>query len=589
MLNNTSSILVQNNRLKQHSLKQKIKKIVLPISFSLFLSACTNLNFFENEVTNSLKYEAYSSSEFYVRKIETTTDQETKESYRLLAIRKLLQENKLTEAKYMFKKLSKELNDTQLLEYHLLMAKLNVMENKFSQANTLLTKLLMEKLSSSQLKRYYNIAIVISKNKKNTLNALQKSIELEKYLTSAQEKQENNDNIWALLRRTNNQRLTQMKGQQNDYNLMGWLNLIHIYNNYKSQPQVLIQRINEWKTNYSDHSATHYLPNELKTILSFEKTQLNHIALLLPLSGDYKFLGDIIYRGFNDASKLNNNIIVDVLDSNSASIDDLIQQSKMTGAQAIVGPLLKFNVDNMLNRSDTLGLSVLALNTTNNARSKTNICYYGLAPETEAQSAANKIYNDHYTSVTVIAPNNDFGQRSANAFTSQWRKLTNDDANVQYYTQAIEIVAKLQNSNSNALYFLGNADQLLEAKEALDGSELANRFAIYSSSRSHSPNSQGDFFAAMEGVKFSEIPLLSDRFSEEFKKVNQLTNSDYSMMRLYAMGADAWKIINNFNELRQIPDFTLNGLTGKLNTGVNCHIERGMTWLKYSNSQIIQE
>ncbi len=589
MLNNASTILVQKNRLKQHSLKQRIKKIVIPATFTLFLSACTNLSFFENEITNSLRYDAYSSSEFYVRKATTAKDEETKQSYRLLAIRKLLQENKLSEAKYMFKKLTRNLNDIQTIEYHLLIAKLKVMEHNFNQANTSLNRLNIEKLSHSQLKRYYKIAVLISKNKKDIINALRKSIELEKYLKSNQERQENNDSIWELLRMSNPQMLSQINIKRNEASLSAWLNLINVYNTYKSQPQELALSINNWKMRFAHHSAALFLPAELKTIISFEKTQFTNISLLLPLSGDYKFLGDVVYKGFSEASQSNNNIMVNVLDTNTASIDELIQKSKNLGAKAIVGPLLKSKVDNILTTPNTFGLSVLALNSTSNVKAKTNICYYGLSPEAEAQSAANKIYEDRFTQVTVVAPNDDFGRRSANSFLSQWRKLTNDDANVQYYEQAIDIVAKLQNTNTQALYFLGNANQLLEAKEALDASELVGKFAIYSSSRSHSPNSRADFFTTMEGVKFSEIPLLSDRFSSDYKKVSELVNNDYSMMRLYAMGFDAWKIINNFNEIRQIPDFNIDGLTGKLKTGVNCNIERGMTWLKYSGTRIIQE
>lgn len=58
-------------------------------------------------------------------------------------------------------------------------------------------------------------------------------------------------------------------------------------------------------------------------------------------------------------------------------------------------------------------------------------------------------------------------------------------------------------------------------------------------------------------------------------------------MRLYAMGADAWLLINHFNELRQVPGYTLSGLTGQLNADSNCNINRDMTWYQVQDGHIV--
>lgn len=44
---------------------------------------------------------------------------------------------------------------------------------------------------------------------------------------------------------------------------------------------------------------------------------------------------------------------------------------------------------------------------------------------------------------------------------------------------------------------------------------------------------------------------------------------EFQLMRLYAMGSDAWLLINHFNELRQVPGYTLSGLTGQLSADSN--------------------
>ncbi|SUB59703.1 Penicillin-binding protein activator LpoA precursor [Phocoenobacter uteri] len=588
MLNKVSTILVQNPRLKQ-----KIKATFVPTAMALFLSACTGGGFFQNEVTQSLQQEAYSSSEFYVRKAAQSQDQETQQSYRLLAIRKLLDENKLVEAKNMFATLSREFNEIQKIEYQLVSARFYVMQHNTDKANSLLRSIPLAELSNTEMKRYYTILASIAESNQDLMGAIRTHILLEKYLTNSQTVQQNNNKIWELLRKSNPQMLAQSNVKAGERSLAGWLSLIKLYNDNLSQPAMLPQAISQWKSYYPSHSASLLLPTELKSLTSFQTTQFSNISLLLPLSGNLKFLGEIIQQGFNDArsNSGDNFTTVHILDSNSAPLDQLVQQAKSLGSQAIIGPLLKSKVDEMLSYSDLNGLSVLTLNATNSSRSRAKVCYYGLAPEAEAHSAANKIYHDNISQVVVVVPNDDFGRRSANAFSTRWRKLTNSDASVQYYNQAIDIVNKLQGMQGRAVYFLGTAEQLLEAKEALEGSELAGKFAIYSSSRSNSPNNNTDFKATMEGIKFSEIPLLAKQqnLAEQFKKARRIANNDYSMMRLYAMGADAWLLINNFNELSQIPDFSVEGLTGELKSSVGCHIEREMQWLQYQGGNIVLE
>ena len=52
------------------------------------------------------------------------------------------------------------------------------------------------------------------------------------------------------------------------------------------------------------------------------------------------------------------------------------------------------------------------------------------------------------------------------------------------------------------------------------------------------------------------------------------------------MGSDSWLLINKFNELRQIPGYTINGLTGRLSAGNGCNIDREMTWFEYQGGLI---
>lgn len=580
-----STILVQTG-----AFRQKIQKVLLPTALVLFFSACNNSGFFQNAATEALKNEAYATSEFYLNKAEQSSGVEERQSYNLLAIRQLIEENKLIEAQNTMSALNLgQLNPTQRLEHSLLSAQIEAVQGNNDQAAALLKQLNLGQLSQAQLVRVYQTKAKIAENSRDVIESVRARIALDSYLTNTQARQQNNDKIWALLRNANRGMLENTAVNAGELGLAGWLSLIVSYNHNVSNPSSLPQVLDSWKLQYPSHSAVLLLPTELQNITNFQQTQLNSVALLLPLSGEAKGLGEIIRKGFNDA-KGTNNARVQVLDSDSAPIDSLLNQASQQGVQTVIGPLLKPRVDEMLASSHINHLNVLALNSTPNVRAVAKVCYYGLSPESEAQSAAERFMRDGVQHAIVFAPQGDFGQRASEAFAQQWRQLTAKIADIRFYNQPQDSVAALQNSevpNGSAVYMLGSADQVADMKQGIDGSSLAGKVALYTSSRSNSPNNGPDFRLSMEGVKFSEIPLIAERDSSDYKKAAKLANNDFSMMRLYAMGSDAWSIANQFNEFRQIPGYKVSGLTGVLSSGTNCNISRDLTWLQYSNGAIV--
>ena len=60
-------------------LKQKMKTVFMPTALALLISACAS----ENLVTQSIKNEAYASSEFYINKADSVKDEEDKITYHI--------------------------------------------------------------------------------------------------------------------------------------------------------------------------------------------------------------------------------------------------------------------------------------------------------------------------------------------------------------------------------------------------------------------------------------------------------------------------------------------------------------------------
>lgn len=559
-----------------------LKNRLMPFLFTLILAGC-NANFMGNSFTSELKKDANASSEFYMNKIGQTQKIEDQQTYKLLAARVLVTENKVPQAQALLNELS-TLNPDQLLDKSLIEAHIAAVQGNNQHAEDLLRRVDLTQLSSSQVGRYYAVKARIAENKNAIIDAVKARIQMDQVLTDVPRKQENNDRTWALLRQANRGLLNNTPDEGN-LALAGWLALARAYNDNLSQPTQLSQALQNWKSAYPNHAASYLFPTELQGLFNFQQTSLSQVALLLPLSGNGQILGNTIKSGFDAAKGDNTAVQVQVYDTVATPINDIIAQAKQAGVRAIIGPLLKQNVDSVLNNPSAIqGMDVLALNSTPNARAIGQVCYYGLSPEDEAESAANKMWKDGIQVPMVAVPQNDLGQRTATAFNIRWQQLSGTDANIKYYNQTGDVGVALQGQNVQGLYVVAKSEELADVKSVIDNS--GSNIKLYASSRSNSSNNGPEYRLLMNGLQFSDIPFFKDTDSAQYQKIATNTNGDYSLMRLYAMGADAWLLISHFNELRQVPGYQIDGLTGKLSAGPNCNIERDMTWFQYQNGGI---
>ena len=569
------SILLQGGR---------FKKRLMPILLSLALAGCSNL--FDSSFTETLQRDANASSEFYMDKLNQAQTAEDKETYKLLAARVLIAENKVAQSEALLSELG-ALNNAQKLDRTLIEARIAAAKGANEEAESRLRTIDLSKLSPSQKARFYETQAVVAENRKDVIEAIKARIKMDENLTDVQRRQDNVDKSWALLRSANTGVINNAADEGNPA-LGGWLTLIKAYNDNIRQPVQLSQALQNWKAAYPNHAAATLFPKELQSLLNFQQTNLSQVGLILPMSGEGQILGKTILSGFNDA-KGNSSIPVKIFDSSTTPISEIIAQAKQAGINALVGPLLKQNVDAIVaNPAVVQGMDVLTLNTTPNAQAINQLCYYGLSPEDEAESAATKMWNDGVRNPVVAMPQNELGQRVGNAFNVRWQKLTSTDANIRYYNLTADVPYFFQGNgaDANALYVVANPDELAEIKGYLTNNNAAN-VKIYASSRSNAATNSADYAAQMNGVQFSDIPFFKESSGTQYKKVAGSTGGEYQLMRLYAMGSDAWLLINHFNELRQVPGYRLNGLTGILSAGPNCNVERDMTWFQYQNANAV--
>ncbi|WP_395300844.1 penicillin-binding protein activator [Enterobacter sp. ECC-175] len=315
-----------------------------------------------------------------------------------------------------------------------------------------------------------------------------------------------------------------------------------------------------------------------------------------------------------------------IYDTSAQPLDQVLAQVQKDGASIVVGPLLKNNVEELMKSNTTL--NVLALNQPEQVQNRANICYFALSPEDEARDAARHIHEQGKQAPLLLLPRSALGDRVASAFADEWQKLGGGIVLQQKFGSANElragvnggagialngspVTASLPQQQSvtiggltipappsdaqisgggkvDAAYIVATPEEIAFIKPMIamrNGSQSGA--TLYASSRSAQGTAGPDFRLEMDGLQYSEIPMLAGSNPQLMQQALGAVRNDYSLARLYAMGADAWALANHFSQMRQVPGFELNGNTGDLTATQDCVINRKLSWLKYQQGQIV--
>ncbi|MEW8906391.1 penicillin-binding protein activator [Enterobacter hormaechei] len=315
-----------------------------------------------------------------------------------------------------------------------------------------------------------------------------------------------------------------------------------------------------------------------------------------------------------------------IYDTSAQPLDQVLAQVQQDGASIVVGPLLKNNVEALMKSNTTL--NVLALNQPEQVQNRANICYFALSPEDEARDAARHIHEQGKQAPLLLIPRSTLGDRVANAFAQEWQTLGGGVVLQQKFGSASELRAGVNGGAGIALngspvsaslpqqqsvtiggltipapptdaqisgggkvdsaYIVATPEEIAFIKPMIamrNGSQSGA--TLYASSRSAQGTAGPDFRLEMEGLQYSEIPMLAGSNPQLMQQALGAVRNDYSLARLYAMGVDAWALANHLTQMRQVPGFELNGNTGDLTADQDCVINRKLSWLKYQQGQIV--
>lgn len=328
-------------------------------------------------------------------------------------------------------------------------------------------------------------------------------------------------------------------------------------------------------------------------------SEIRRITVLLPLTGPSASAGEAIRNGFlaayNYSNANNPNFIqIQIFDTNKKSIKNLYTEAITTGANFIVGPLTKSEVTEISNTS-LLAIPTLALNTLPNSKNAPpeNFYQFGLSTQDEAIQAAHKIRQDGYKKVLTIAPANSWSKNIIDPFKNNLEKVNGKVLDSLYYTKTEDLslqIARLLNvdpenlkknedgsskkldpltyrrQDFDAIFLATNPEDARQIKPLLTF-HYAGTIPVYATSTVYSENSNPQMDFDLDGIIFCDAPWVLNKHGN----------------KLYALGIDAYYLINFLSTKNAFPIQGLSGTTGVLFLDKHNHIYRRLTWAKFQN------
>ena len=318
------------------------------------------------------------------------------------------------------------------------------------------------------------------------------------------------------------------------------------------------------------------------------------LAVLLPLSGPLGAAGASVRDGFLSAyyAETRSRPVVRFYDSAGTAVGAQAALAKATseGAQMIVGPLTREEVNAVLAQGDS-NLPMIALNR-GSRRPPPGTTSFALLPDEEGAAAANRLADQHLNRVLIFSGPGDSARRAVTAFRESLRgnegsvageiAVSGEIADLNTQLAAMQASA----SPPQAVFFSLDAGQARAIAAQLKVSPLASLPKIATAQILNGISSHGD--SDLDGVEYPELPWMLDQ-AGALPAAAPLGKTRPSArgpgQRLFAFGADAWKLAANFERLYNDPSHSIHGATGVLQIDVAGPVRRTPAWAVFSGGR----
>ena len=313
------------------------------------------------------------------------------------------------------------------------------------------------------------------------------------------------------------------------------------------------------------------------------------MAVLLPLSGRLATAAQPVRDGLLSAyyGESRRRPDIDFFDTAGTPAGALAAYDKAvaSGADFVVGPLGRDEVDAVYGRQP-LQVPVLALNRGKDAP-PAGSAGFSLAPEDDGIVAAEYLRGRERNRALVISSNDDTGRRAAAAFSQRFAQRGGQVAATVAVGEAVgDVGAQVRNAGQiDAVFLAVRAPQarLLAPQLALAGAGGATRVGT---SQLTTGSGKAEEDVALDGIIYPNEAwnVRSVSGLPSAAQVGQtLPSARGAAGRLFAFGADAWKISAYLEKLSN--EGGLDGATGTLYLDSNGNILRQPAWSTFSGGR----
>ena len=384
----------------------------------------------------------------------------------------------------------------------------------------------------------------------------------------------------------------------------GWLELGRILADAKSGALGTQRRLQAWRGHYPTHPASESLWKAAPERPASPGGKPQQVALLLPLSGRAAAAGSAVRDGFlgafyDDGGTARPRVrVYDVAERDAPSA---YLQALADGSDFVVGPLTREEVAALASLADGRA-TTLALNFLPDSVQVPDRFYqYALSPEDEARLAARRIAADGRTSGVTLAPQSDWGRRVAAAFVEEFTAAGGHVVDQAEYLPSTadfnEIIRRmLRTTGQRGSNPRPDAQFVFVAAQPVHGRLIrtqlrfnyASSLPMYATSDVYDPAGPGN--VDLDGVIFPDMPWVIDPLGASAlardSAERAFPNRGGQLMRLYAFGYDAYRLIHELPRLRNGSSGPLAGVSGRLAVDAQGRVRRELDWAQVVGGRI---
>ncbi len=250
--------------------------------------------------------------------------------------------------------------------------------------------------------------------------------------------------------------------------------------------------------------------------------------------------------------------------------------------------------------------------------------YFSLAPEDEARQLAQYVQEKQLGKPIIFVADNDTTKRMAEAFIAHWRQTPGtqiptmtifkdskdmrrrvsqmlDVAQSKARIRQIERISNAEvfgvernrrDIDAIVLFASPQQTELLNPIIEASLSPFARKsLSVFASSRSYSSDLSNNSLRDLRNLTFSDMPWMLP--AHDWQDLSALVSDLWpqkqdSLLRLFAMGYDAYNLLGQLRALTLLPNISSPGLTGNISIDTQGVLHRRLPWAKVAQDRVMR-